>query len=56
MAFFRYDGQRLAYTIRGDGPRVTVLMPGLNGDEAPDLLVDCASGYRVSWASTLGGQ
>jgi pimeloyl-ACP methyl ester carboxylesterase len=29
MAFFRYDGQRLAYTIRGDGPRATVLMPGL---------------------------
>jgi len=29
MASFRYDGQRLAYTIRGDGPRATVLMPGL---------------------------
>ena len=29
MASFRYDGQRLAYTIRGDGPRAAVLMPGL---------------------------
>jgi len=29
MASFRYNGQRLAYTIRGDGPRATVLMPGL---------------------------
>ncbi|MGZ4184605.1 MAG: alpha/beta fold hydrolase [Solirubrobacteraceae bacterium] len=29
MAFFRYDGQRLAYTSHGDGPRATVLMPGL---------------------------
>ncbi|MGI8573045.1 MAG: alpha/beta fold hydrolase [Solirubrobacteraceae bacterium] len=29
MAHFRYDGQRLAYTVYGDGPRVTVLMPGL---------------------------
>ncbi|HET7046654.1 MAG TPA: alpha/beta fold hydrolase [Solirubrobacteraceae bacterium] len=29
MASFRYDGQRLAYTTHGDGPRATVLMPGL---------------------------
>jgi pimeloyl-ACP methyl ester carboxylesterase len=29
MASFRYDGQRLAYTIFGDGPNATVLMPGL---------------------------
>lgn len=29
MAFFRHDGQRIAYTIYGDGPRVTVLLPGL---------------------------
>ena len=29
MAYFRYDGQRLAYTVHGEGPRVTVLMPGL---------------------------
>ena len=24
-------------------------------DEAPDILVDFAAGYRVSWASSLGG-
>ena len=29
MASFRYDGQRLAYTTHGEGPRVTILMPGL---------------------------
>jgi len=29
MAHFRYEGQRLAYTVHGTGPRVTVLMPGL---------------------------
>src|SRR5437763_2827251 len=29
MAHFRYDGQWLAYTVHGEGPRVTVLMPGL---------------------------
>jgi pimeloyl-ACP methyl ester carboxylesterase len=29
MAYLRYDGQRLAYTIHGQGPRTTVLMPGL---------------------------
>jgi pimeloyl-ACP methyl ester carboxylesterase len=29
MAHFRFDGQRLAYTVYGQGPRVTVLMPGL---------------------------
>jgi pimeloyl-ACP methyl ester carboxylesterase len=29
MASFRYDGQRLAYTTHGEGPRTTVLMPGL---------------------------
>jgi pimeloyl-ACP methyl ester carboxylesterase len=29
MAYFRYDGQRLAYTVYGGGPRTTVLMPGL---------------------------
>ena len=29
MAYLRYDGQRLAYTVHGQGPRTTVLMPGL---------------------------
>ena len=29
MAFFRYDGHKLAYTVHGEGPRTTILMPGL---------------------------
>jgi pimeloyl-ACP methyl ester carboxylesterase len=29
MAFFRFDGRRLAYTAYGEGPRTTVLLPGL---------------------------
>jgi pimeloyl-ACP methyl ester carboxylesterase len=29
MASFRFDGQRLAYTVYGEGSRTTVLMPGL---------------------------
>jgi pimeloyl-ACP methyl ester carboxylesterase len=29
MAHFCHDGQRLAYTVHGDGPRITVLTPGL---------------------------
>jgi pimeloyl-ACP methyl ester carboxylesterase len=29
MAYFRYDGQRLAYTIHGEGAQTTILMPGL---------------------------
>jgi pimeloyl-ACP methyl ester carboxylesterase len=29
MEYFRHDGQRLAYTVHGSGPRTMVLMPGL---------------------------
>jgi len=29
MAFFTHEGQRIAYTAYGDGPRATVLLPGL---------------------------
>jgi pimeloyl-ACP methyl ester carboxylesterase len=29
MSYFHHDGQRLAYTIYGEGPNTTVLMPGL---------------------------
>jgi pimeloyl-ACP methyl ester carboxylesterase len=29
MASFRHEGQRLAYTIHGDGTKTTLLMPGL---------------------------
>jgi pimeloyl-ACP methyl ester carboxylesterase len=29
MQYFLYEGQRLAYTVRGEGTRTAVLMPGL---------------------------
>jgi pimeloyl-ACP methyl ester carboxylesterase len=29
MAYFDYEGHRLAYTVRGHGPRTTILLPGL---------------------------
>jgi pimeloyl-ACP methyl ester carboxylesterase len=29
MAYFRHEDNRLAYTVYGDGPRTTVLLPGL---------------------------
>jgi pimeloyl-ACP methyl ester carboxylesterase len=29
MPFFRHEGKRLAYTVRGEGPRPIVLIPGL---------------------------
>ncbi len=29
MAYFEHDGQRIAYSVYGDGPRATLLMPGL---------------------------
>jgi pimeloyl-ACP methyl ester carboxylesterase len=29
MAYFVFDGQRLAYSVHGSGPRTTVLLPGL---------------------------
>jgi pimeloyl-ACP methyl ester carboxylesterase len=29
MAFFTHEGRRLSYSVYGEGPRVTVLLPGL---------------------------
>jgi pimeloyl-ACP methyl ester carboxylesterase len=29
MACLRFEGQRLAYSIHGRGPRTTVILPGL---------------------------
>lgn len=29
MTFFEHEGQRIAYTVYGDGPRALVLLPGL---------------------------
>jgi pimeloyl-ACP methyl ester carboxylesterase len=57
MASFRYDGQRLAYTIHGDGPHATVLMPGLLLSQKMQtrLARDLAShGYRVITFDPLG--
>jgi pimeloyl-ACP methyl ester carboxylesterase len=57
MAFFRYDGHKLAYTIHGSGPHTTVLMPGLLLSQkmqtplATDL---AASGNRVVTLDFLG--
>jgi pimeloyl-ACP methyl ester carboxylesterase len=57
MARFTYDGQRLAYTVYGEGPRATVLMPGLllsQKMQAP-LASDLATrGNRVITFDPLG--
>jgi pimeloyl-ACP methyl ester carboxylesterase len=57
MAHFRYDGQRLAYTTYGRGPRVTVLMPGLllsQHMQAPLARELAARGNRVITFDPLG--
>jgi pimeloyl-ACP methyl ester carboxylesterase len=57
MAFFRYDGQRLAYTIHGHGSRTTVLLPGLLLSQRMQtpLAQDLAShGNRVVTLDFLG--
>jgi pimeloyl-ACP methyl ester carboxylesterase len=57
MSFFRYDGQRLAYTEYGEGPRATVLMPGLLLSQKMQrrLARDLASrGNRVITLDPLG--
>jgi predicted AlkP superfamily phosphohydrolase/phosphomutase len=49
-----WDGERGAVAVRRVTPRESVY----RGDYvalAPDLLVHCAAGYRVSWESSLGG-
>ena len=57
MAFFRYDGQRLAYTIHGQGPRTTVLLPALllSQKMQTPLAADLAAhGNRVVTLDFLG--
>jgi pimeloyl-ACP methyl ester carboxylesterase len=57
MATFRYDGQRLAYTVYGRGPRTTVLMPGLLLSQkmhAPLAKELAARGNRVVTFDPLG--
>lgn len=48
------DPRRGAVAIRGVMTRAQ-LYRGPCAHEAPDLLVNCAAGYRVSWSTPLGG-
>jgi pimeloyl-ACP methyl ester carboxylesterase len=57
MASFRYQGQRLAYTIHGEGPNTTVLMPGLllsQKMQRPLARQLCGRGNRVVTFDPLG--
>ncbi|MGZ4169286.1 MAG: alpha/beta fold hydrolase [Solirubrobacteraceae bacterium] len=57
MAEFHLDGQRLAYTIYGDGPHTTVLLPGLllsQKMQAPLARHLAARGNRVVTLDPLG--
>ncbi len=57
MAEFHLDGQRLAYTVYGDGPRTTVLLPGLllsQRMQAPLARALAARGNRVVTMDPLG--
>jgi pimeloyl-ACP methyl ester carboxylesterase len=57
MAHFRLDGQRLAYTVYGEGPHTTVLLPGLllsQRMQAPLARRLAARGNRVVTMDPLG--
>jgi pimeloyl-ACP methyl ester carboxylesterase len=57
MAYFSYEGHRLAYTIHGEGARTTVLLPGLllSQKMQTPLAADLAShGNRVVTLDFLG--
>ncbi len=57
MAEFHVDGQRLAYTVYGDGPRTTILLPGLllsQKMQAPLARRLAARGNRVVTFDPLG--
>jgi len=57
VAFFRYQGQRLAYTVHGQGPRVTVLTPGLllsQKMQTPLARTLAKQGHRVVTLDPLG--
>lgn len=54
---FLLDGQRLAYTVYGEGPRITVLLPGLllsQKMQAPPARSLAARGNRVVTLDPLG--
>jgi pimeloyl-ACP methyl ester carboxylesterase len=57
MGSFRFDGQRIAYTIYGRGPRTTVILPGLllsQKMQAPLARALAAEGNRVITMDPLG--
>jgi pimeloyl-ACP methyl ester carboxylesterase len=57
MPFFRHEGQRLAYTVRGEGPRPFVLLPGLLFSQrmhVPLARELAARGNRVITMDVLG--
>jgi pimeloyl-ACP methyl ester carboxylesterase len=57
MAHFRYDGHQLAYTVHGQGPRTTILMPGLLLSQKMQLPLARAlakSGHRAITFDPLG--
>jgi pimeloyl-ACP methyl ester carboxylesterase len=57
MAEFHLDGQRLAYTVYGEGSRTTVLLPGLllsQKMQAPPARQLAARGNRVVTLDPLG--
>lgn len=57
MAYFRLDGQRLAYTVYGTGERTTVLLPGLllsQKMQAPVARRLASRGNRVITMDPLG--
>ena len=57
MARFSFDGQRLAYTVYGEGPRTTVLLPGLllsQKMQVPLARTLAKHGHRVITMDPLG--
>jgi pimeloyl-ACP methyl ester carboxylesterase len=57
MSFFEHEGQRIAYTVYGEGPRVTVLLPGLllsQRMQQPLAEALAARGNRVVLMDPLG--
>jgi pimeloyl-ACP methyl ester carboxylesterase len=57
MPFFRYEGQRLAYTVHGSGSRPVVLLPGLLFSQRMHLPLArelAARGNRVVTLDLLG--
>jgi pimeloyl-ACP methyl ester carboxylesterase len=57
MAYFRYEGHELAYTVHGTGPRTTVLLPGLllsQKMQTPLARALAARGNRVVTFDPLG--